>query len=244
MRFGSILARLAYYVNAEFEKELTSESEEAPDIRVQNTERNVILYIDEALVLDQRELECDVRPKFGVYFVGLRQILVDIATCIMKEISGNISIAYSDTHSAISNFTSGSHPYVLRSYGKYYDLHEKKKLLIAYGDAGRAHMGRNRAFKQGSYSSSVNVSDFLPLKATIASSNRLRSRPVSLRSLEELHVFLTREFRKCLPKITGRPVFMVDSKWYVIRPLPILSSSQKFSIDSLKERDTRIQDIM
>ncbi|GKT32275.1 hypothetical protein ADUPG1_006463, partial [Aduncisulcus paluster] len=143
---------------------------------------------------------------------------------------------------------------------------EKKKLLIAYGDAGRAHMAgighsshhieaiqryelrfkhERQLFikcKCGTKSPPF-VSDFLPLKATIASSHRLRSvadptvfphfqdllcsdfsfsavsqflkeSGKSLRLLKELYTFLSRRFRNALPNITCRPLFMVDSKWF------------------------------
>ncbi|GKT34312.1 hypothetical protein ADUPG1_002802, partial [Aduncisulcus paluster] len=92
---------------------------------------NLILYIDEALVLDQSV--DDEQHRFGIYFVGLRQILAEIAGEIMNNYDILVSICYSDTHSAVSNFISCGHPHLLKNFGEFYDHVDSKASIVTKG---------------------------------------------------------------------------------------------------------------
>ncbi|GKT31574.1 hypothetical protein ADUPG1_002070, partial [Aduncisulcus paluster] len=44
-----------------------------------------------------------------------------------------VSICYSDTHSAVSNFISGGHPHLLKNFGEFYDHVDSKASIVTKG---------------------------------------------------------------------------------------------------------------
>eukprot|EP00768_Dysnectes_brevis_P003081 gnl/Dysnectes_brevis/2225_a2598_1088.p1 GENE.gnl/Dysnectes_brevis/2225_a2598_1088~~gnl/Dysnectes_brevis/2225_a2598_1088.p1 ORF type:complete len:1006 (+),score=166.52 gnl/Dysnectes_brevis/2225_a2598_1088:130-3147(+) len=68
----------------------------------------VILFIDEAMILDHYNSKIGI--PFGFFFVVFHQVLIEVAQKLMKQ-SSNVTIvlAFADTHSTVSNFEPGSH---------------------------------------------------------------------------------------------------------------------------------------